>query len=82
MGKKPRLPTVAHRDLCILNEQVGQAFEAMAECGLSLRQRYGFPDARCAQDSPMSEYDRYPGRLETDEPSPQRVSVYGERPAD
>ncbi|NUO75595.1 MAG: hypothetical protein HOQ32_06230 [Lysobacter sp.] len=62
--------------------QVGQAFEAMAECGLSLRQRYGFPDARCAQDSPMSEYDRYPGRLETDEPSPQRVSVYGERPAD
>lgn len=63
--------------------QVGQAFEAMAECGLALRQRYGFPDARCAQDSPMSEYDRYPGRLETDEPKPsqQRVISAADKPA-
>jgi ATP-dependent protease ClpP protease subunit len=31
--------------------------EGMSECGVQLRKRYGFPDARCPADSPLSEYD-------------------------
>lgn len=40
----------------------GQELEAMNECGLALRSRYGFPDPACAADSPMSEFDT-PGAL-------------------
>lgn len=33
-----------------------QAVEAMNECGLSLKKRFGFPDAKCPAESPLSEY--------------------------
>ncbi|RDZ26975.1 hypothetical protein [Lysobacter silvisoli] len=55
--------------------ETGKSFQSMAECGLALRPRYGFPDARCAQDSPMSEYDRYPGRLKTDDAVPAQAAA-------
>ncbi len=42
----------------------GKAFENRDECGLALRQRFGFPDRKCAVESPLSEYDRYPGRAQ------------------
>ena len=29
----------------------------MSDCGVELRQRYGFPDRRCPDQSPLSEYD-------------------------
>ncbi|MEO6227779.1 MAG: hypothetical protein ABIO61_08015, partial [Thermomonas sp.] len=29
----------------------------MNTCGLALRERFGFPDARCPNDSPMAELD-------------------------
>ncbi|GHD64524.1 hypothetical protein GCM10007164_00320 [Luteimonas padinae] len=31
--------------------------EELNECGLALREQYGFPDATCPDDSPMSEFD-------------------------
>lgn len=31
--------------------------EAMGECGMALRERFGFPDPECPADSPMAEYD-------------------------
>ena len=31
--------------------------EAMNACGLDLRKRYGFPDATCPAESPLSEFD-------------------------
>ena len=31
--------------------------EELNECGLALREEYGFPDATCPDDSPMSEFD-------------------------
>src|SRR5690606_41285570 len=34
-----------------------QELEALNECGLALRERYGFPDETCPDDSPMSEFD-------------------------
>ncbi|SKA27269.1 hypothetical protein [Novilysobacter spongiicola] len=34
-------------------EEVG----GMGECGMALRQRFGFPDATCPAESPMSEYE-------------------------
>ena len=40
----------------------GKAFESMDECGLALRSRFGFPDLKCAVESPLSEYDRDPQR--------------------
>lgn len=40
----------------------GKAFESKDECGLALRQRFGFPDRKCAVESPLSEYDRDPQR--------------------
>ena len=36
----------------------GKAFEGMDDCGLALRQRFGFPDRKCPVESPLSEYDR------------------------
>lgn len=36
----------------------GKAFESMDDCGLALRSRFGFPDQKCAVESPLSEYDR------------------------
>lgn len=38
----------------------GEHVGAMNECGLSLRQRYGFPDATCPDDTPMAEADAPP----------------------
>src|SRR5688572_3276286 len=32
--------------------------EASNACGLALRDRYGFPDRKCAADSPMADYER------------------------
>lgn len=40
----------------------GKAFASMDECGLELRKRFGFPDRKCAAESPLSEYDRDPQR--------------------
>lgn len=31
--------------------------EAMGECGMDLRERFGFPDEECPAESPMAEYD-------------------------
>jgi len=42
----------------------GKAFENMDECGLALREQFGFPDRKCAVESPLSEYDRYPQRAQ------------------
>ncbi|MHB8911115.1 MAG: COG3904 family protein [Lysobacter sp.] len=42
----------------------GKAFESRDECGLALRKRYGFPDRKCAVESPLSEYDRDKQRVE------------------
>ena len=39
----------------------GDDVEAMNACGLALRGRYGFPDAKCPVESPLSEYDRERG---------------------
>lgn len=33
----------------------GEEVEAMNECGLKLRKRFGFPDATCPHDTPMAE---------------------------
>ena len=30
----------------------------MQACGLALRERFRFPDAKCPADSPLSEFDR------------------------
>lgn len=35
----------------------GQDVVDINSCGLALRQRFGFPDARCPNDSPMAELD-------------------------
>jgi ATP-dependent protease ClpP protease subunit len=40
----------------------GKAFESADQCGLALRQQFGFPDRRCPSESPLSEYDRHPRR--------------------
>ncbi len=34
-----------------------QELEELNECGLALREEYGFPDETCPDDSPMSEFD-------------------------
>lgn len=36
----------------------GSDLDAMQGCGLALRERYQFPDAKCPADSPFSEFDR------------------------
>ena len=38
----------------------GKAFESRDECGLALRQQFGFPDRKCPLESPLSKYDRQP----------------------
>lgn len=43
----------------------GKAFESRDACGLALRKRFGFPDRKCAAESPLSEYDRDPRRAES-----------------
>jgi ATP-dependent protease ClpP protease subunit len=35
----------------------GDEVEKMSDCGVALRQRYGFPDRKCPGESPLSEYD-------------------------
>ena len=35
----------------------GEDVEVMGECGLALRDEYGFPDPACPAESPLSEYD-------------------------
>ncbi|WP_222563942.1 hypothetical protein [Novilysobacter antarcticus] len=35
----------------------GEEVGTMGECGLKLRERFGFPDAQCPLQSPMSEFD-------------------------
>jgi ATP-dependent protease ClpP protease subunit len=35
----------------------GAGVDDMGSCGLKLRERYGFPDARCPADGPLVEYD-------------------------
>jgi ATP-dependent protease ClpP protease subunit len=35
----------------------GEDVEAMGDCGLELREQFGFPDATCPEQSPFSEYD-------------------------
>lgn len=46
----------------------GDGFEHQAQCGLQLRKHFGFPDRTCPDESPLSEYDREPGRLALDAP--------------
>ncbi len=41
------------RECHVPGEDVG----VMSDCGLELRKRFGFPDAKCPQQSPMSEFD-------------------------
>ena len=35
----------------------GDDVGVMGECGLALREEYGFPDSKCPAESPLSEYD-------------------------
>ena len=35
----------------------GEDVEAMGDCGLALREQFGFPDPNCPDESPLSEYD-------------------------
>lgn len=39
----------------------GEAYGAMEDCGRSLEQRFGFPDAQCPGQSPMGDYARRMG---------------------
>lgn len=39
----------------------GAHVDEMNRCGLALRERYGFPDRKCPDDSPMAEQDAPPG---------------------
>ncbi|WP_334177700.1 hypothetical protein [Pseudoxanthomonas sp.] len=36
----------------------GKGLDDMQACGLALRTKFGFPDAKCPADSPLSEFDR------------------------
>ena len=40
--------------------QVEKGIDAINACGLALRPQYGFPDAKCAADSPLAELDISP----------------------
>ena len=43
---------------CADNEDgSSQDVEGMGDCGMELRKRYDFPDAKCPAESPLSEYD-------------------------
>ena len=52
----------------------GNDLEAVNSCGQGLKDRYGFPDATCPEESPLSEIDvamlmvPSPGNVETSEP--------------
>lgn len=35
----------------------GDELDALSECGLALRTKFGFPDGLCAAESPLSEFD-------------------------
>lgn len=35
----------------------GEELDALSECGLELRTKFGFPDSVCAAESPLSEFD-------------------------
>lgn len=37
--------------------QPGAAFEALADCGRSLRGEFGFPDQRCPDETPLARFD-------------------------
>lgn len=37
--------------------QPGAAFEALADCGRSLRGEFGFPDERCPDETPLARFD-------------------------
>lgn len=39
-------------------QQPGKSIEDINACGLALRPRYGFPDAKCVDESPLAELDR------------------------
>lgn len=42
---------------CAGDQAEVEGVEAMGDCGMDLRKRFGFPDARCPAESPLSEYD-------------------------
>jgi len=39
-------------------KKAGAGLDDMQACGLDLRTQFGFPDAKCPADSPLSEFDR------------------------
>ena len=39
-------------------KDAGAGLDDMQACGLALRTQFGFPDLRCPDDSPLSEFDR------------------------
>jgi len=39
-------------------QPAGKSIEEINACGLALRPRYGFPDAKCVDESPLAELDR------------------------
>ncbi|MBA3929664.1 MAG: hypothetical protein C0521_08760 [Xanthomonas sp.] len=39
-------------------KKAGAGLDDMQACGLELRTQFGFPDAKCPADSPLSEFDR------------------------
>jgi hypothetical protein len=36
----------------------GDGFEEQTQCGLALREKFGFPDSSCPNDGPLAEYSR------------------------
>lgn len=59
----------------------GKAFESRDECGLALRKRFGFPDRKCAVESPLSEYDRDPQRAQALSPERTGDGIAAIKPA-
>ena len=41
----------------------GKAFESADDCGLALRQQFGFPDRKCPDESPLADKARQPRHL-------------------
>ncbi|SOD56819.1 hypothetical protein [Pseudoxanthomonas wuyuanensis] len=48
---------LAFERLCRKPEREGAALEEIQACGLTLRDRFGFPDEKCPDDSPLAEFD-------------------------
>ena len=46
-----------HRAFETRCSQVEQGIDAINACGLALREQYGFPDKKCAAESPLAELD-------------------------